>query len=190
MTNLSHDQEEMRQSIQKSAAIGSIICAAIIAAIIYWILGDKSTVMRIASASAGGVVVLVVVFKLIFSNKSKSAQCKNCSAAFSISKTDHVETLKSSAAKETREAQEDYSTKVTTWTEEIYDITDTYTCSGCADVQTKEYTSTRKKDEQTEIEPAPVKNKPTAKNGGKPGQAGGVSSSSKSGSSPNSKTKK
>lgn len=163
MTNLSQEQEEMRQSIQKGAIIWSVIFGLIVAGITFWALGGQSSLIRMGAAAVGGIVVLVAVFKWRFSANSKSAQCGKCSTAFSISKTNHVETLKSSTAKETRDAQEDFSTKVTTWTEEIYDVADTYSCGSCGDETVKEYTTTRKKDEKTEIEPAPVKEKPKAK---------------------------
>ncbi len=174
MTNLSQDQEEMRQSIQKIAMIWSITFGLIVAGIAFWALGGQSGLVRFAAGAVAGIIVLVAVFKWWFAANSKSAQCKKCSTAFSIGKTDHVETLNSSTAKETRDAQQDYSTKVTTWTEEEYGVIDTYTCASCGDVETKEYTNTRKKDEATEIEPAPVKGKPAKK-----AQAGGVASSAK-----------
>ncbi len=181
MTNLSQDQEEMRQSIQKSAMIWSVIFGLIIAGIVFWALGGQSTVIRLAATAVSGLVVLVAIFKWRFSANSKSAQCGKCSTAFSISKTDHVETLKSSETKETRDTQEDFSTKVTSWTEEIYDITDTYTCASCAAETVKEYTSTRKIDEKTEIEAAPVKAKSTPKSKTSPAKPakGSKSSSSK-----------
>ncbi len=164
MTNLSQEQEEMRQSIQKSAMIWSVVFALAVATIAFWALGGQSILIRLAAAAIGGLVFLVAIFKWRFAANSKSAQCGNCSTAFSICKTDHTETLKSSTAKETRDAQEDFSTKVTTWTEEIYDVKGTYTCASCKDETVKEYTSTRKIDEKAEVEPAPVKSKvPAAK---------------------------
>lgn len=162
MTNLSQEQEEMRQSIQKSAMIWSIIFALVVAGVAYWALGGQSVMVRMGVTAAAGIIILVGIFKWRFSANSKSAQCAKCATAFSISKTNHVETLKSSTAKESRDAQEDHSTKVTTWTEEIYGVVDTYTCASCDDTQTKEYTTTRKKDEKSVVEPAPVKEKPEA----------------------------
>ncbi|MBL4807308.1 MAG: hypothetical protein JKY31_08470 [Rhodobacteraceae bacterium] len=157
MTNLSQEQEEMRQSIQKSAMIWSIIFGVIIAGIAYWSLGGQGAMVRMGASAGAGIVVLFGVFKWRFGANSKSSQCEKCSAAFSISKTNHVETLKSSESKETRDAQEDGSTKVTTWTEEVYDVVDTYTCASCNDEKTKEYTTTRKVDEKAVDEPAPKK---------------------------------
>ncbi|MCF6304357.1 MAG: hypothetical protein L3J33_03175 [Rhodobacteraceae bacterium] len=162
MTNLSQEQEEMRQSIQKSAMIWSVVFGLIVAGIAFWALAGQGNLIRMGGAAVGGVVALVAIFKWRFSANSKSAQCGKCSTAFSISKTDHVETLKSSETKETRDAQEDFSTKVTTWTEEVYEVADTYSCGSCGDETVKEYTTTRKKDEKTEIEPAPVKPKAKA----------------------------
>lgn len=184
MTNLSQEQEEMRQSIQKSAIIWSVVFGLIVAGITFWALGGQSTVIRLAATAFSGFVVLIGIFKWRFAANSKSAQCEKCSTAFSISKSDHVETLKSSATKETRDAQEDFSTKVTTWVEEVYDVTDTYSCGSCGDETVKKYTTTRKKDKKTEVEPAPVKEKtkakPASKGTAKSGKASKSSSSKKS----------
>lgn len=172
MSGLSQEQQDLRQSIQKSAMIWAVIFGVVIAAILYWALGGQGAMIRAGGAVVGGVVLAAVIFKWRFGANSDAAKCANCNAAFSITRTDHAEVLASSQAKETREAQEDYSTKVTTWVEEEYDVTDTYTCAKCDDITTKAYKTTRRKDEKEEVEPAPVKEKPAeVKDGGDKGDA-------------------
>ena len=112
--------------------------------------------IRGGAAVIGGVVVAFAMYRKSMASGSKSAQCSKCNAAFSINRTDRVETVISTTDKEEREAQEDGSTEVKTWVEEAYSVLETFTCSKCGDVTTKEYQSTRRKDEKTEVEPAPV----------------------------------
>jgi len=192
MPNLSQEQEEMRQSIQKAAMITSIIMALLTAGLAFWLLAGQSGWIRIGGASLAGLVVLLAVFKWRFIANSKSAQCEKCSAAFSITKSDHIETLKSSTAKDTREKQEDGSVEVTTWLEEVFDVVDTYTCAKCSDVKTKEYTTTRKKDEKTTVEPAALKKaakkSTNAKTGAKQKTAAGTKGAKKTGGASKSKS--
>jgi len=165
MTNLSQEQQDLRQSIQKSAMIWAIVLGVIVALLAYWIMGSQSSMIRIGGSVIGGLIVAGAMYKKSFASGSKSARCPKCDAAFSITKTDSVETLASTSPKETREEQEDKSTKVTTWVEEVFDVTDTYTCAKCQDATTKEYQRTRRKDEKTVVEPA--KSTKPSKSGGK-----------------------
>ena len=156
MTQLSQEQQELQASIKKSSTIWAVIIGLITAGLVYWIMGSQTSMIRGGAAVIGGVVVAFAMYRKSFKSGSKSALCSSCNAAFSISRTDKVETLVASENKEEREAQEDGTTKVTTWVEEKYDVTDTYTCSACSDTTTKDYQTTRRKDEKTEVEPAPV----------------------------------
>ena len=163
MPELSSKQAALKASITKSAAIWAVIFGAIIGAIAYAMSSDFGQPIR----SLIGVALLVAAAVPIFiwrkNANSAAATCGNCNATFSITRTDRVEKVLSSEPKETREAQPDYSTKVTTWVEEEVETTSTYTCAKCGDVETKVSTHTAKKDEKEEIEPAPVKNKPAPK---------------------------
>ncbi len=157
MPHLTQEQQALKASITKSAMIWAIIFGLIVAGILYWALGGQENLIRIGAAVVGGVAVFVVIFLWRKSANSTAAKCPKCNAAFSISRTDRTEVLASSEEKETREPQEDGSVKVLTWVEEVYDITDTYTCSQCNDITTKESRTTRKKDEAETIEPAKAK---------------------------------
>ncbi len=122
------------------------------------------------AAVLGGVVVAFSMYRKSFASGSKSAQCSKCNTAFSISRTDRAETVTSTTDKEERNAQEDGSTEVKIWVEERYTVLETFTCSKCSDVTTKEHHSTRRKEEKTEVIPAPVT---TATKGGKQSKAKG-----------------
>jgi len=154
MSGLSQDQEEMRTSIQKTATIWGVVVGAIVGLLALWILDGQDSAIRFGGAALVALAVGVFVFRASFKSRSKSAQCEKCGAAFSRSRTNHVETVASSEAKEEREEQPDKSTKVTTWIEDKLDVVDTYTCAKCGDSSTKTYQTTRRRDEEsTLVEP-------------------------------------
>ena len=72
MINLSQEQEEMRQSIQKSAMIWSVIFGLVTMGILVWALADQGTLVRLGVSAAAGLAVLLGIFKWRFSAKSKS----------------------------------------------------------------------------------------------------------------------
>ncbi len=156
MSELSENQEELRQSIQKSSMIWGVVLGVVAALIAYWIMGSQEAMLRLGSSAVLGVGAGFGIFRWIFGSRAKSAKCSKCGAAFSIARTNREETLVSSEEKEEREAQEDGSIKVSRWREEKFDVRDTYECSGCSDVTTKTSQTTRRKDEESIIEPAPV----------------------------------
>lgn len=153
--SLSEEQKAVEAKIGKSAKTWGIICGSIAAAIILILLSGANTFVWIGCAIMGGNGVGYGIYKWRYKSKSEAAVCEKCSASFSISQTDRSETLTGSSEEESREEQEDGSTKVTNWTEEQYDVVETYTCSKCADETTKEYKTTKRKDEKEVIEPAP-----------------------------------
>ncbi len=163
MPQLSQDQAELKAGIEKSAAIWGAILGLIAGGIAYWALGGQSSAVRIGLAVAIGVAVLFGIRTWRIKANSTAATCGKCNATFSITQTDRVEKTLSSEPKETRDAQPDFSTKVTTWTEEKVETTLTYTCAKCDDTTTKVSQRTVKKDEKETIEPAPIKDKPKAK---------------------------
>jgi len=191
MPNLSQDQAALKASITKSAAIWGVVLGALVGGLVYMLNDEFAQPMR--SLIGGGVFVVVAGLIFVWRKKANStaATCGNCNATFSISQTDRAEKTLSSTPKETRDAQPDYSTKVTTWIEEEVETTLTYTCAKCGDATTKVSQRTVKKDEKEEIEPAPVKEKPkagddgffsAAKDGGMKkaaGKDGGLKSASK-----------
>lgn len=157
MSGLSAEQEAMQASIRKTATIWGCIGGAVVALIALWVLGGQASAVRYGGAAILGAGAGFGLFKYMFGNGSKAAQCSKCGAAFSITRTDRSEKLLGSAPKESRQEADDRSTKVTTWTEESYEVTDTYTCAKCGDVTRKTHTSNRKTDEKTEIlPPAPL----------------------------------
>ncbi len=178
MSQLSPEQETLKAGIEKSAGIWGAILGLIAGGIAYWALGGQTSAVRIGLATAIAVAVLIGIRTWRIKANSSAATCAKCSATFSITRTDHTENVLSSTPKETREAQPDYSTKVTTWTEEEIETTNTYTCAKCGDTEAKVSKHTSKKDEKEEIEPAPIKEKPAAK--AKPAPEPGVATSTKS----------
>jgi len=150
--SLDQDQEEKRSSIRKSALTWGAIVGVIAGLIMLWILGGQSSGIRYGGAIVVALGIGFFVQQASFKSGAKSAECANCGAAFSLSRTDRTETLVSSEPKEDRKDQPDGKIEVTTWTEEVYDVVDTYTCSQCADVTSKSYTTTRRKDEAVHSE--------------------------------------
>ncbi len=160
MPELSPEQAALKASITKSAAIWAVILGALVGGFAYAMNDEFAQPMR--GLIGGGVFVVVAGLIFIWRKKANSAAatCGECGAAFSITRTSREEKVLSSEPKETREAQPDYSTKITTWVEEVIETTDTYTCAKCGDTKTKVSARTEPKDHHEEIEPAPVKEKP------------------------------
>ncbi len=174
MSELSENQEELRRSIQKSAIIWGLVLGVIAGLIAYWIMGSQTPNVRLGGSVVLGAGAGFAIFRWIFNSRARSAKCTKCGAAFSISRTNREETLVSSEEKEEREKQEDGSTKVNRWKEEKFDVVETYECSSCADVTTKTSQTTRRRDEESIVEPAPVvKSAATGAPGakGRPGRA-------------------
>ncbi len=162
MPELSAEQQALKASIRKSALIWGLILGALVGGFVYMLNDELAQPLR--SLVGGGVFAVIAGVIFVWRSKANAgaATCKKCNAAFSISRTDRSEKTLSSEPKETRDAQPDHSTKVTTWLEEVIETTDTYTCSKCGDITTKVSTRTEKKDLKEEIEPAPQKEKPAA----------------------------
>lgn len=172
MSDLSQDQVEKRAAISKSAKTWGVIVGGIVGLLALWLLSGQSSTIRFGGAVVIGLIAGILVFRANFKSGAKSALCEKCGAAFSRSRTDRAETLASSEAKEDREEQPDKSTRVTTWTEEVYDVVDTYTCSKCGDATTKAYQSTRRRDEEEKVEPYEPPNKGSKPKKGAPSAAG------------------
>lgn len=169
MSDLSHDQVEMRAAIKKSATIWAVITGVIAGLLALWILGGQGAAVRYGGAVIVALAVGFLVFQASFKSAAKSARCEKCGATFSRSRSDHAETLASSTDKEDREEQPDKSTKVTNWTEEVFDVVDTYACAKCGDTTTKTYQTTRRRDETSVIEPFEA---PKKSSGSQKGAAG------------------
>ncbi len=153
MPDLTQDQVEKQAAIQKSATVWGVIAGGIVGLVALWLLGGQGGPLRFGGSIVVALIVGFLVFRASFKSGAKSAQCEKCGAAFSRSRTDHVETLELSTPRDEREEQADKSTKVTTWTEDSFDVVDTYTCAKCGDVSTKAYKTTRRRDEETTVEP-------------------------------------
>ncbi len=147
MTNLSEEQEALKYSIAKSALIWGLVLGVIAGAITFWLSGGMTSGERAQTTGfvAGGVGF--VLFLFISWRGKKSAKCAKCSAAFSISRTGREETLVSSEEKSEHEKLEGGGSKLTEWIEDKLDVVETFSCSSCNDVTTKEFQITRKRDE-------------------------------------------
>ncbi len=147
MSNLSSEQQDLKRSITKSAIIWGVVLGCIAGAIAFWLTADMTEGNRtqITGMVAGGVGFLLFLF--ISRSGAKSSKCEKCSAAFSISRTNREENLVSAEEKSEHEKLDDGGSKLTTWIEEKFDVVETYTCSSCDNITTKNSQITRKKDE-------------------------------------------
>lgn len=147
MSNLSSEQQDLKKSIARSAIIWAVILGFVAGAIAFWLTGDMTADNRtqITGMVAGGVGFLL--FWLISRSGAKSSKCEKCSASFSISRSNREEILVSSEEKSEHEKLENGGSKLTTWTEEKLDVVETYTCSSCDNITTRNFQITRKKDE-------------------------------------------
>ena len=153
MSNLSQDQLDKRAAIQKTATIWGAIVGIIAGLLAFWLLGGQGSAIRYGGAVVIALVAGFLVYRASFNSGAKSSLCEACGAAFSRSRTDRSETVASSEAKEEREEQPDKSTKVTTWTEDKLDVVETHTCAKCGDTTTREFQSSRRRDEKSTVEP-------------------------------------
>ncbi len=149
MVDLSQDQVAKRAAIQKTALIWGVVVGAIVGLVLLWILGGQGGAVRFGGALVIGMATAFAVFRASFNSAAKTAKCDSCGAAFSRSRSDHVETLIASTPKDERKEQPDKSTQVTSWIEDKFDVLDTYTCAKCSNVTTKAYQTTRRRDEET-----------------------------------------
>lgn len=163
MADLSQDQAEMQSRIRRGAAVWGAVAGAIVGLLALWLLGGQGAALRYGVALVAAAGAGFLVFRASFNSGAKSARCAACGTAFSRSRTDRSERLKSSEAKEEREVQADKSVEVTTWTEERYEVTDTYSCARCGDVTTNIYETTRRRDAKTAVEPAAAERKSATK---------------------------
>lgn len=147
MTNLSEEQEALKNSITKSALIWGLVLGVIAGAITFWLTGEMASSERAQTTGfvAGGVGFVLFLFNSW--RGKKSSKCAKCSATFSISRTGREETLVSSEEKSEHEKLEGGGSKLSEWMEDKLDVVETYNCSSCDDETTKEYQITRKRDE-------------------------------------------
>lgn len=154
MSAMDQDQISMERSIRKGAMIWGVVCFVIIGLLAYWLLGSYGDFARIAGGAVLGATAGFSVFKWSFGQRAKDALCEKCGAGFSISRTQHDEVLNSSGEKSSREPQDDGSTEVSEWIEDVFDVTDVLTCAKCQNATVKNYQSTRRRDVKTHVEPA------------------------------------
>lgn len=171
MPELSQEQADLRAKIQNTATIWGAVVGVIAGGLALWLLSGQGSAVQYGGALVVAAAAGFLVNRASFNSGAKSAKCQACGAAFSRSRTDRKEVLSGSASKEDREDQPDGSVKVTKWIEERYDVTDTYTCSNCGDETTNEYQITRRRDEETIVEPAPVPKKAASKGAFDAGEA-------------------
>ncbi|MCF6326378.1 MAG: hypothetical protein L3J21_03685 [Devosiaceae bacterium] len=155
MSELSENQEELRKSIQKSSMIWALVSAVIVGAIAYWLLGGQEQIIRMVATLAIGGATGFLMFRQNFNSRAKSSKCTKCSAVFSISRTNREETLVSCEEKSEKEKLDEGGTRLTVWSEEKFDVVETYTCSSCQEISTKEFQITRTKDKVVTEKGAP-----------------------------------
>lgn len=148
--SLSNEQEQLQAEIKKSARTTGSIWGVIAGLIGLWALSGQSLLIWLGGSIVIAGAVGFGIYKWRFGANSDSAKCAKCGASYSITQTDKVETPIGTTPKEEREEQDDGSTNVTTWTEERFSVTETYSCSKCGDVTTKEYESSRRRDVKEE----------------------------------------
>jgi predicted RNA-binding Zn-ribbon protein involved in translation (DUF1610 family) len=156
MAELSDDQLQHRAAIQKAAIVWGAVAGVVAGLLALWLLGALAPLLRYVLAAAAALGLGVLAYRASFRARARDAACPACGAAFSRSRSDRSETLLGSEPKETREAQDDGSTRILRWTEERYEVVDSYSCAKCGDTSTETWQRSRRADETSEVEPAPV----------------------------------
>jgi len=165
MSNFSNQQQALKSSITKGAIIGAGIIGLIIAGLAYWLLGSQGSLIRSGGAVLAGLGIAALVYKKTMASGAAGAKCAKCSTAFSVSRSDRQEILVKSQTKEERKTLDNGDIEITSWLEELYDVDDTYRCSNCSDLSHKTYQTSRKRNEETQVQSLTDKKFGTASKG-------------------------
>jgi len=167
MTNLTAEQESLRDSIKKSATIWAIALGLIVGAIAYFLLGSQGFNLQAGGGALAGLLTAGGIYRKNISSGTADAKCAKCNAAFSVTRIDRQETLLDSTPKKERKELENGDIETKTWTEELYDVEDTFECSSCNAITYETHHSTRQKDVETTVKPAGKKGSDTGKGNAK-----------------------
>ena len=152
-SSLSKEQRALKESIEGGAVLTGVACG-LIAALVVWLLTRNGypilTYVFVSLTLPATYWVASVMYTAI---KTDDAKCKACGAAFSVASVGREESLVGATPRKQEHAhgrvdggRDDGKRLVVveTWTEERYEVLNSYRCSACNDErQTKTFRTVR-----------------------------------------------
>ena len=141
-SSLSNEQRALKEAIESGAALTGVVCG-LIAAVVVWLFTRNDfpvlTYVFVSLALPATYWIASVAYTWV---KTDDAKCRVCGAAFSVSRIGREESLLAATPRKQEHAHgyvdggKDDGKRlvvVETWTEERYEVLDSYRCSACED---------------------------------------------------------
>lgn len=152
-SSLSKEQRALKESIEGGAALAGVACG-LIAALVVWLLTRNGyPILTYVFVSLTILATYWVASTVYTAIKTEDAKCKACGAAFSVAHVGREESLVAATPKKQEHAHgyvdggKDDGKQlivVETWTEERYEVLDSYLCHACNNENTtKSYRTVR-----------------------------------------------
>lgn len=158
MDALSSEQQAVKSKITTGAIIWGVIVGLLVALVAFLVLGNAPDWLRWLLTVVLGGVAGGLVFRFRYNAAVAKAVCRKCGTAFGIREVERHERFLSSEPKQKSEAGKpatklDRGTnKLTTWTEEKYEVTAVDECFRCHDRTERKWQVTRETDKkETEV---------------------------------------
>lgn len=148
------DQAARRAALRKSARRTGLVVGGLAGLLLLWILSGQGAPLRFGGALVAAAALGGLTARARFRAAAAEAKCPACGGAFCRARTARSEALTGARLKDLRETQEDGSVQITTWTEDTFDVTETFVCAQCGATDSAVHQITRRRDETTVTEPA------------------------------------
>ena len=152
-SSLSKEQRALKESIDGAAALIGVMCGLVAALIVWLLTRSEYPILTYVFVSVTLPATYWVASTVYTAIKTEDAKCKACGAAFSVSHIGREESLVAATPRKQEHAHgyvdggKDDGKRlvvVETWTEERYEVLDSYQCHLCHDENTtKSYRTVR-----------------------------------------------
>ena len=155
MSGLTPEQIALKEEIEKMSILIGCVASVVIGVIIWFVFHTKTPYLVYVFIVLAGWGAFLLAKNIYTKKKTADVQCKSCGTDYSVALSNRDETFLSAIPKR-RERVTGRSESgphaghnivtVSTWTEEKYKVIDTYTCSSCGHLYTRQYFKTVKSD--------------------------------------------
>ena len=139
-SSLSKEQRALKESIEGAAALAGVACG-LVAALVVWLLTRNGyPILTYVFVSLTLPAIYWVASMVYTALKTEDAKCKACGAAFSVAHVGREESLVAATPRKQEHAHGHVDggrddgkrlVVVETWTEERYEVLDSYLCHAC-----------------------------------------------------------